>query len=307
MKKKNKIITMIIIIVLGISGILYGLVNRYLIDHVEVENVSQKQQLTLSTSSTDNITIETETSLVSEFSISIEMIETGSGDNKITYYVADAFLGDDMQLMSALADDSFGRNIIDYTSSIAENNNAVFAINGDYYGFRDDGIIIRNGVIFRDKGVRDGLALYNDGTMSIYDEKTITAQQLIDLGVINTFSFGPALITEGAIIEGIDSVEIDTNFGNHSIQGSQPRSAIGMISANHYIFIVVDGRSEGYSKGMTLTELAEVLYNYGCIEAYNLDGGGSSTMYSDGEVVNNPLGKNKERGTSDIIMIGGTL
>jgi exopolysaccharide biosynthesis protein len=251
--------------------------------------------------------METMEDVVLESTISIEQIEIGTGVQKITYYIADVFLGEDMQLVAAFAKNSYGTNITEKTSAIAEDNNAIFAINGDYYGFREDGIMIRNGVIYRDEGVRTGVAFYKDGNMQVYDETMTTAEQLVEEGVINTYSFGPGLISDGEIIDGIDEVEIDTNFGNHSIQGDQPRSAIGMISENHYIFLVVDGRSEGYSKGMTLTEVANVLYDYGCVEAYNLDGGGSSTMYYEGELVNNPLGKDKERATSDILMIRGDL
>lgn len=317
MKKRTKRIYIIVSLsFMIISGILYGLANRYLIEHVEVSNVSQLEEalkldndidVTTTTLSTEDNIEGIEAVIPVETSISIETVVTGSGEDKVTYYIADVLLGDDMVLSSALAGDSFGRNIIDYTSSIAAENNAVFAINGDYYGFRDDGIIIRNGIIFRDEGVREGLAFYSDGTMAVYDETTTSGQALVDSGVFNTYSFGPGLISNGEIIEGIDTVEIDTNIGNHSIQGDEPRSAVGMISENHFIFIVVDGRSKNYSNGMTLPEVAEILYDYGCIEAYNLDGGGSATMYYEGQLVNNPLGKNKERETSDIIMIGGTL
>ncbi|MNW12867.1 hypothetical protein D3C71_2106620 [compost metagenome] len=76
-----------------------------------------------------------------------------------------------------------------------------------------------------------------------------------------------------------------------------------MLAPNHYVFIVVDGRKEGYSRGMTLTEFAQTFADLGCTEAYNLDGGGSSTMYFMGRVVNNPLGKNRERGVSDILYV----
>jgi exopolysaccharide biosynthesis protein len=98
---------------------------------------------------------------------------------------------------------------------------------------------------------------------------------------------------------------VDTNVGNHSIQEDQPRTAVGVIDANHPVFVVVDGRSPGYSEGVTLTELAEILQDLGATTAYNLDGGGSSTMVFDGEVVNDPLGKGEERGVSDILYIAG--
>ena len=247
----------------------------------------------------------TDTSYVSDDSdITISTVVTGSGDSTVTYYVADVVLDDATELKSAFADNSFGENIIENTSDIAADNDAIFAINGDYYGFRDSGIVIRNGVIFRDEGARQGLAFYRDGTAQVYDETTTTAADLLAAGVWNTLSFGPALLENGEIEDGIDNVEVDTNFGNHSIQGEQPRTAVGIIAPDHLVFVVVDGRSTGYSAGVTMTGLAQIMQGLGATTAYNLDGGGSSTMYFNGELVNNPLGKDEERGTSDILYVG---
>ncbi len=218
--------------------------------------------------------------------------------------MADVVISDATQLSSAFAKNSFGRNIIEYTSVIAEENNAIFAINGDYYGFRSDGIVIRNGVIYRDAPARIGLAFYQDGSMKIYDETQTSAEALLAEGVWNTLSFGPALIEDSVVAANLDYIEVDTNFGNHSIQGENPRTGVGMIAENHFVFVVVDGRSPGYSRGVTLKEFAQIFKDLGCSQAYNIDGGGSSTLYFMGRVVNNPLGKNKERGTSDILYIG---
>lgn len=221
----------------------------------------------------------------------------------MTYFVADVLLSEATQLSNAFADNQFGRNIIAYTSDIAEENNAIFAINGDYYGFREDGIIIRNGVTYRDEPARTGLAILLDGSMQIYDETQTSAEELLTQGVWNTLSFGPALVDDYEVISNNGKIAIDTNFGNHTIEGNQPRTGIGIIDENHFIFIVVDGRSRGYSNGISLNEFAQMFIDLGCSEAYNLDGGGSATMYFMGRVVNNPLGKNKERGTSDILYI----
>ncbi|MBO7406242.1 MAG: phosphodiester glycosidase family protein, partial [Clostridia bacterium] len=87
---------------------------------------------------------------------------------------------------------------------------------------------------------------------------------------------------------------------------SNPRTAIGMIEPNHFIFVVADGRSMS-SAGLSLYELAKFTQSLGAVTAYNLDGGGSSTMYYQGEVVNNPTSggrTSKERAVSDIIYIG---
>ena len=90
----------------------------------------------------------------------------------------------------------------------------------------------------------------------------------------------------------MDTYEADAN-PKHPIQGTNPRTGIGMISANHFVFVVVDGRSPGYSRGVTLTEFAQIFQELGCSTAYNLDGGGSSTLYFMGELVNEPSQKRR--------------
>ncbi len=326
MSKSKKTILIIASVVLILGSIAYLAADRYLIRHVEIadvlaystttvsaetiqteesttETVSDETETVLTEKSTDTITSDDWNYQSSSVSISIKEISTGSGQDTVRYFVADVTILDATQLQSAFADNQFGRNIIEYTSQIAKANNAIFAVNGDYYGFRSDGIVIRNGVIYRDEPARIGLAFYLDGSMKIYDETQTSAQELLDEGVWNTLSFGPALIESNVIAENLSNVEIDTNFGNHPIQGNQPRTGVGIIDNNHFVFVVVDGRSPGYSKGVTLTEFAQIFKDLGCTDAYNIDGGGSSTMYFMGRVVNNPLGKNKERGTSDILFI----
>ena len=185
---------------------------------------------------------------------------------------------------------------------MASAHGAVWAINGDYYGFRDTGIVVRNGVAYRDEPAREGLAFYRDGKVEVYDETKTSAKKLVDAGVWNTLSFGPSLLKNGKVIDGIDSVEVDTNFGNHSIQGSHPRTGIGVVGDNHLIAVVVDGRSSE-SAGMTIPQFAQLFADLGCVTAYNIDGGGSSEMLFDGALVNNPLGRGQERATSDILYI----
>lgn len=238
-------------------------------------------------------------------SITIQRFTRGSGNNTVTYFAADVVLSEASALQSAFAKNKFGTNIIEKVTAIAADNNAVFAINGDYYGFRSDGIIIRNGAIYRNKPARVGLAIFDDGTMQIYDERTTDAETLVSLGVVNTLSFGPALIQNGVVETDFENTMIDTNFGNRTIDDANPRTGIGLISENHFVFIVADGRSKGYSRGLTLNEFAEIFADLGCTEAYNIDGGGSSAMYFMGKLVNNPLGRQKERGTSDILFIAG--
>ncbi|OMD43321.1 exopolysaccharide biosynthesis protein [Paenibacillus borealis] len=305
---KRKLLIVMIVVLLSLGTVIYSLADRYLIEHVEVVVADDTATAGVSTAATTvaaevNATSDDWSYSSDDIQIQIDQVQTGSGSDQITYFVADVVLKEASSLRSAFADSSFGTNIIEDTSAIASSNNAVFAINGDYYGFREDGVIIRNGTVYRDDPVRDAMALFDDGTMKTYDEEEISSSDLLAQGATNTLSFGPILIQDGNIVSDFSSVKIDSNFGNRSIQNANPRTAIGMIAPNHYVFVVVDGRSEGYSRGMTLAELADVMSDLGATEAYNLDGGGSSTMYFMGRVVNNPLGKNQERGVSDILYI----
>jgi len=320
----TKMKTIILVSIVTVSTILYAMAYRYLIERVEAR-VSDNNTTTIvntnstttnnntsnGTSSTNNSSTTKESSEVkyddwsynsNGIEISIKKNTKGSGSDKITYYVADVKLKDSSYLHSAFAKNEYGRNILETTSDIANNNGAIFAINGDYYGFRSDGVLIRNGKLYRDEPTRTSAALCSNGNMESFDEKEVSSEELLKNGVIDTFSFGPVLIKDRNIVDNSGKVVIDTNFGNRSIEDPNPRTGIGMIEANHFVFIVVDGRSED-SRGMTLSEFAETFKELGCTEAYNLDGGGSSTMYFMGRVVNNPLGENKERKISDILYI----
>ena len=274
-----------LVVALAATGGTVWALDRFVIPHVEVSDVAAyeaEQSGTTATSTDDEADTEavtTDTTYTSDdASIEITQYTEGSGDDTVTSYVADITLSDATVLRSAFANNQFGENITALVSETAEANGAVFAINGDYYGFRDTGIVIRNGVVYRDDGAREGLVFYEDGTVAVYDETTTTADELLADGAWNTLSFGPALVEDGAVIDGIDDVEIDTNFGNHSIQGEQPRTAIGIIDENHIVMVVVDGREDGYSRGVTMTELADIMVSLGATTAYNLDGGGSTSM-----------------------------
>lgn len=223
-------------------------------------------------------------------------------DGIYSVYIADVTVSDVSFLRAGLANGVFGRNIKETTSDIAKENNAIFAINGDFYGFRDSGPIIRNGVLYRSNkrsGSNDVLAVYNDGSFVTMKEENVDAQNLLDSGVLQLFSFGPTLVDNGQI-------SVSANQEVEQSMNSNPRTAIGMISPLHYVFVVSDGRTSE-SAGLSLAQLAAVMQDAGCQCAYNLDGGGSSTMWFMGDVVNNPTTNGNsisERKVSDIVYIG---
>ena len=219
--------------------------------------------------------------------------------NDTTIYVADVVLRSVSSLKTAFANDSYGKNVTAKTSVIAGANDAILAINGDFYGAREAGYVIRNGVVYRDTAAgAEVLCIWPDGTMETVSDRDYTARELAQAGVWQAFSFGPALVEDGAV-----SVSQTEEVGK--AMASNPRTAIGLIEANHFVFVVSDGRTDE-SEGLSLYELAVFMQSLGVKEAYNLDGGGSSTMVYQGEVVNNPTtsGRIKEREVSDIVYIG---
>lgn len=215
-------------------------------------------------------------------------------------YVADVRLSSAEYLKTAFANDAYGKNVTAKTSAIAAAHDAFLAVNGDYYGARERGYVIRNGVVYRDSAdSADVLCVYADGTMEIVDPATVTVQELLARGVWQAFSFGPALVEDGAV-----TVSEGDEVGR--AKASNPRTAVGMIDPLHYVFVVSDGRTDA-SEGLSLYELAQFMRTLGVETAYNLDGGGSSTMVFQGEVINNPTTSGnsiKERGVSDIVYIG---
>ncbi len=217
-------------------------------------------------------------------------------------YVADIRLADASYLKTALAGDTFGRNIKEVTSAMAGRNNAIFAVNGDYYGFRSSGYVLRNGVVYRgaarDAGDDESLVIDSEGDFSVISESETALSSLDADGISQIFSFGPALVEDGEIA-------VDSGSEVARSKNSNPRTAIGQAGPLHYIVVVSDGRTSE-SEGLSLLELAELMKELGCSTAYNLDGGGSSTMVFNGRVVNNPTdGRSEgERKVSDIVYIG---
>jgi len=230
-------------------------------------------------------------------SITIEKVV----ENGTVYYVADIQLNNVAYLKTAFAKNTFGRNITQYTSTIAKNNNAILAINGDFYGYRDKGLIIRNGVLYRDKPRSPidnrTLVIDKNGDFKYVTEGEVSGESLVAEGALQSFSFGPVLIENGELVDTSDQYWVAAK--------ANPRVGIAQLGPLHYLFVVVDGRTEN-SDGMTLPQLAQVFKDRGAIMAYNLDGGGSATMWYNGKVINRPTTDGSsfgERGVSDIVYI----
>ena len=251
-------------------------------------------------------------------------------EDTTTYYVADVRLKSLRYFKTAFANGRYGENVNQKTSDICKANKGILAISGDNYGAQEKGYVLRNGVIFRTsksssnlgsnpRSLAEDLAIYRDGTFEIFDEKTTDLQTIADKGAWQVFSFGPGLIKNGNIAVD-ENAEVDSIIKN-GVTSQCQRVAIGMIAPLHYCFAVCDGRSEE-STGFSLIQMAEIMKGLHCYQAYNMDGGGSATMYLDNgtgnadrlaHLINKPnqnyythsTGTNvQQRGVSDIVYIG---
>ena len=192
--------------------------------------------------------------------ISVTVTEETTNNGRTTYYLADIYVRDITCFQSALARNTYGSGYRDSISDMAALNNALLAINGDYYGNTNEGVVIRNGVIYRaNRTDCDVCVLYYDGTMRVLPGSSFTVEDAVRDGAWQAWTFGPALLdTDGSVL---------TRFSSTSrIIAANPRTAIGYYEPGHYCMIVVDGRGE--SAGISLPDLSQLFHDLGCTAAY---------------------------------------
>lgn len=216
---------------------------------------------------------------------------SGSGKHKkygtqISYVLADIYIGDITCLQTAFAQDTYGVGYTEKLSDMSERMKSVLAVNGDSYSnnrHKDNGTIIRNGVVYRNMPTDVETCVLNwDGTMDIYSPDQLNLQQLVDKGAYQSWIFGPSLLDENG-----KAKEKDSFLTWSYIKESHPRTAIGYFEPGHYCLLLVDGRQKS-SRGMFLDEMAKVFEDLGCRAAYNLDGGHCSFMIFQGGTANHP-------------------
>ena len=208
------------------------------------------------------------------------------------YYVVDIYVADISCFMTCFAQGKYGRAYTSWPLEAAEEYKAVITMNGDYYGVRKNGVVIRNGKLYRSAKVTDDVCvLYWDGTMKTFSPKAFNANQEMAKGAYQAWNFGPMLLdAEG---------KAKTTFNTHVLD-ENPRSAVGYFEPGHYCFVVVDGRSKE-SEGLSMKNLAKLMESLGCKQAYNLDGGQSSMLYAGDTLINNPVDGGRK--SSDFLII----
>lgn len=211
--------------------------------------------------------------------------------------------------------EKMGKVRVDATET-AKKHNVVFAMNTDYYTYRvavnnsrKTGVVIRDGQILYDdryteKQVSDSLfpnldtlTFYPDGSMSVHHSWELTAQEYIDNGAYDVYSFGPYLIKDGKLSE----------RAYNSSDSRNPRAAVGMVEPGHYVAIMCEGRLKR-STGVTVGYLAKLMRAKGCQVAFNIDGGQTAVVVFMGKQLNMigayDGGKTNSRPTSEVMGFG---
>ena len=214
---------------------------------------------------------------------------------EVIYYVADIYIAEIESFLVGFPENS----TFDAAETIAASYDAVVAVNGDGMLVQGGGFLIRNGEIYdeRDNG-GDLCVLYSDGSMETYASGTYTEEEILARQPLHCWQFGPALLDR----EGQPLNEFNISW---ELQDLQPRTALGYYEPGHYCLLVADGRNPPKTKGLEMWELAELMSDLGCQQAYNLDGGASSMIIFHGKTINDPPKtglKHRNRNLNDMLI-----
>ena len=228
-------------------------------------------------------------------SISVR-VETREMDG-MTVNIAFVRIADPSQLRTAVAGDVQNKRV-DNLETIAANVNPVIAMNGDLYTQLPEKktFEVRMGEKIRMKtnNVKDILIIDDLGDFHLFirseglhkEDRPYYLSQVKEEGrkITNVFTFGPALVKDGELID-----QKKNDSYSYAPKYKNPRSAIGQTGKLSYVMVVVSGVRGTKDGGATFAELAQIMFDLGCVEAYNLDGGNTAQMIMFG-----PEGKDGE-------------
>ncbi|NLI20939.1 MAG: phosphodiester glycosidase family protein [Clostridiales bacterium] len=231
-------------------------------------------------------------------SLSVEVAMTRAYDTDIM--LVTIRVADPSQIRTAMAS-RYGSNSTAFGATIAKRKNAVLAINGDFFAIHSGGFLVRQGKVYRNlpDGKTDVLIIDDQGDFHIYPKATQEALAMFTGVPVNTFCFGPALI-----IDGVRCTELEKNEA--APEKLAQRICIAQTGPLTYLCVASEGPENKGSKGLTLEQFADFMNEQGCICAYNLDGGSSSTVILNNQKIN-ALSTGKIRQLSDILYFASAV
>ena len=244
--------------------------------------------------------------------VRIEITRTQTKSPLLTYYIADIVCADGTTPYTVTYNEERPGRTNGLPQDMAARVNAVFAMSGDFYSYRVSndrypGHIVRDGKILYSKSYSKKpnsnplpnlatVALFPSGKLEVNEAWEVTAKDYVDRGAHTVMAFGPLLIKD------YELMDVAVKDYNHT----EPRCCLGYVEPGHYVGLLVEGRKD-HSNGASLSTCAEILYDWGCSDAINLDGGNTAAMLFMGESVqltNNGGVAVNDRAIPDILCVG---
>lgn len=228
----------------------------------------------------------------------------------LTYYVADIMLARGASMYTVTYNTERPGRTNGLPQDMALQSHAVYAQSGDFYSYRVSndrypGNIVRDGKVLYNKSYSKlidaipnlaTLCFFPSGKAEVNEAFEMSAKEYVERGATTVLAFGPILIREG------EMTDVDKDEYNHR----EPRSCFGIVEPNHFVGLLVEGR-KNHSDGADLQTCAQILYDMGCWDAINLDGGNTAAMLFMGESVqlaNNGGIDVNDRAIPDILCAG---
>ena len=225
-------------------------------------------------------------------SLTVSIETTRAYDTTIT--VARVKIAHPSQMRTAMAD-KYGSTRSALPRIITKRMNSVFAVNGDFFNFHTKGYLVRHGKIYRENPVEamDMLIIDENGDFNIIIDPTMEKIAAFEGTMVDTFTFGPALIKDGALVE--DNYQDDIGYDKKT-----QRMVMAQDGPLSYVFVATEGPENKGSAGLTIPELMEFVSGLNLVTAYNLDGGSSCAMLLGNDKING-LSSGKVRPLCDIL------
>ena len=230
-------------------------------------------------------------------------LEEQSMEDGTKIFIAHVQIADPSQLRTGVANpDKPSSTRTKTVKAMAKNYNAVIALSGDNYVDNPKKTTFEYRMTQKIRSssnkLKDILIIDDQGDFHLFIKSEGIKEfpaQLKKEGrkLVNAFTFGPALVKDGKLLE------LDENYG-YNPNGRDPRAAIGQTGPLSYVMVLVQTKDRDGKTGMSQGKLAEFMYNLGCVQAFNLDGGNSAEMVF-GQQVYKGMAGGDDRTLSDII------
>ena len=213
-------------------------------------------------------------------------------------YMAKVRLKNPSALKMVLANNSV-KSKGETTSQAGRRTGAILAINAGGFMTDKQGYLVPLGITVVDGKIR---TFSNNANLSfvgfnskgrLVGSNISTQEQITNQGILQGASFLPRLLQDGK------RLPIPRDWAN----ARQPRTLIGHFDNGDLLLVVIDGRQKGYSNGVTLEEAQRKLQEFHVVDAYNLDGGGSSAFYYNGRILNKPSDGRERRVVSNLVIL----